>query len=70
MVGLGSMRGSWEVTLLAVCLKPPEMREVGTVRASMCEWATGFGTLNSRIPSHSGVAYESRIWGEVASSNT
>ena len=39
------------------------------VRASMCEWATRFGNLYSRVPNHSEVAYKSRIWGEVASSN-
>ena len=50
--------------LLAVFLKPIEVGEVGMVRASMCEWAARFGTLNSRIPSHSDVAYESRIWGK------
>ena len=58
------MRMLQEVMLLAVFLKLPEVREVGTVRVSMCEWATIFGTLNSRIASHPEVVYESRIWGE------
>ena len=64
------IRGSWKTTHLAVFLKPPGVGEVGMVRALMCEWATRFSTLNSKIPKCSDVTYESRIWGEVASWNT
>ena len=65
-----SINGSWKVIHLAVFLKPPGVGEVGMVRVSMCELAVRFGTLNSKIPRCSDVMYESRIWGEVVSSNT
>ena len=37
------------MTCLVVFHKPPGLGELGIVRVSMCECATGFGTLNSRI---------------------
>ena len=64
------MRGSQKVTLLAVFFELLGVGDVGMVTATMCEWATRFGTLNPQIPSCSEVVYESRIWGDRASSNT
>ena len=58
-----SIRGSWKVTLLAVFLMLPGLEVVWTVRASMCDNAVRLGTLNSRIPGHSDVVQDNRIWG-------
>ena len=58
------MRGLQKVMHLAIFLRPPRGGEEGTVRVSMWECAARLGTLNSRIPSLSNVAWESTIWGE------
>ena len=48
-------RGSLNVTCLVVFLKPPGGGGVGTLRESTWDYATMFGTLNSKIPSLSNV---------------
>ena len=53
-----------------VYLKPPGVEGLGRVTVSMCDWMTGLGTFNYKIPSHSDLAYEIRICGLVISSNT
>ena len=62
--------GSQKVMQLVVFLKLPQLGELEMVMASMWDCAARLGTLNSRIPKCSDIAYKSRIWGLVASSNT
>ena len=54
--------GSKKVMHLEVFLKPPGLG-VGMVKVSISDCAARLGTLNSRIPKHSDVAYESRKGG-------
>ena len=55
---------------LAVFLKLSGLGKLGMVMGSIWDCAARLGTLNSMIPKCSNVAYESRMWGLVASSNT
>ena len=63
--GLVSSKGSWNFTVFAVCLMPLDglgdvrgslkvmiflVLGLGRVTASMLEWGTSLGTLNSSIP--------------------
>ena len=52
----------------AVFLMPHGVKDDGTLSSSVWEDMARLGTLNSKIPSLSEVAYERGIWGEVASS--
>ena len=56
------------VTCFVVFLLMQGVGDDGTLRLLIWEDAARLGTLNSKIPSLSEVAYQRRIWGEVASS--